>query len=81
MRKKEEGKEEEEEERRTQMPSFHKILKSIVSIGTALVRAKVDAHDSCDLDGYFACNRQNWLILKKTLLVQLRAKRCKARVR
>lgn len=58
---------------------FHKILKSIASIGTASVRAKVDAHDSCDLGGYFACNRKNWLILKKTLLVQLKAKRCKTR--
>lgn len=58
---------------------FHKILKSIVSVGTALVRDKVDAHDSCDLDGYFACNRQNWPILKKTLLVQSKARCCKAR--
>lgn len=69
----------EEEERRTQMLFFHKNLKSIVSVGRASVRAKVDAHDSCDLDGYFARNRQNRLIFKKTLLVQPKAKRCKAR--
>lgn len=55
--------------------------RSVVSISTASVRAKVDAHDSCDLDGYFACNRQNWLILTKTLLVQPKAKRCKTRAR